>query len=133
MAGQDPRSYRPSCEHWHGGLSRLLPIGMAVVAAVVLGGCSSGSGSSDPGVERPAVSAVTLPPDVTLPPVEVPVDGSDETVGVEDGVVGVPVSDEEPVYFLNCADVSIAGRAPLPASDPRYRPDLDPDGDGSAC
>lgn len=40
---------------------------------------------------------------------------------------------EESVYFASCADAKAAGKAPLMAGQPGYRPELDPGGSGLAC
>jgi hypothetical protein len=35
--------------------------------------------------------------------------------------------------YQNCNEAHADGRYSIPTSDPAYRPDLDPDGDGLAC
>src|SRR5262245_28975722 len=37
------------------------------------------------------------------------------------------------VYYPGCNSVRAAGKAPLHADDPGYRPEMDGDGDGIAC
>lgn len=44
-----------------------------------------------------------------------------------------PTTVEESVYYANCDEVRAAGKDPLHPGDPGYRPELDGDGDGSAC
>ena len=43
-----------------------------------------------------------------------------------------PMALAEPPY-QNCNEAYADGRYSIPTSDPAYRPDLDPDGDGLAC
>ncbi len=40
---------------------------------------------------------------------------------------------DDGVYYTGCNDVRAAGKAPLVAGQPGYRPELDGDGDGVAC
>lgn len=40
---------------------------------------------------------------------------------------------EQSVYYSGCRDVRAAGKAPLYAGQPGYRPGMDGDGDGIAC
>jgi hypothetical protein len=40
---------------------------------------------------------------------------------------------EQSVYFPDCAAATAAGKAPMQQSQPGYRAELDPDGDGIAC
>jgi hypothetical protein len=37
------------------------------------------------------------------------------------------------VYYANCAEVRVAGAAPIHRGEPGYSSDLDRDGDGTAC
>lgn len=39
----------------------------------------------------------------------------------------------EGTYYADCEAARRAGAAPLHRGDPGYRPELDPDGDGTAC
>lgn len=40
---------------------------------------------------------------------------------------------EQSVYYSGCNEVRAAGKAPLLAGQPGYRPDMDGDADGIAC
>jgi hypothetical protein len=44
-----------------------------------------------------------------------------------------PTTDEQSVYYSGCNEARAAGRAPLYAGQPGYRPEMDGDGDGVAC
>jgi hypothetical protein len=40
---------------------------------------------------------------------------------------------EQTEYYASCDDARAAGKAPLYAGQPGYRPEMDGDGDGVAC
>jgi hypothetical protein len=40
---------------------------------------------------------------------------------------------EQSVYHSGCNEVRAAGKAPIRAGEPGYRPEMDGDGDGIAC
>lgn len=44
-----------------------------------------------------------------------------------------PTVVEASVYYAGCNEVRAAGKAPLYAGQPGYRPEMDGDGDGIAC
>jgi hypothetical protein len=44
-----------------------------------------------------------------------------------------PTAVEQSVTYSGCDEVRAAGKAPLHAGDPGYRPEMDGDGDGIAC
>jgi hypothetical protein len=44
-----------------------------------------------------------------------------------------PTVVEQSVYYAGCNEVRAAGKAPLYAGQPGYRPAMDGDGDGIAC
>lgn len=52
-----------------------------------------------------------------------------------DTVSRPPAADDGPasVYYANCAEAIAAGVAPVRYGEPGYRPELDRDGDGTAC
>jgi len=44
-----------------------------------------------------------------------------------------PTLVEQSVHYSGCDEVRAAGKAPLRAGEPGYRPEMDGDGDGIAC
>jgi len=44
-----------------------------------------------------------------------------------------PTLVEQSVHYSGCDEVRAAGKAPLRAGEPGYRPEMDDDGDGIAC
>jgi endonuclease YncB( thermonuclease family) len=71
----------------------------------------------------PCAGADTAAPPVYTPPAPQPVQPAPQPQPEQ------PAS----VYYANCDAVRAAGKAPLHAGQPGYRPGLDRDGDGTAC
>jgi hypothetical protein len=109
-----------------------------LVAAVILG-LAGGYGWSAMSVHR---AHVQLPRAVTALPPDAPQSASDKewaARGMEKSPPAIesgradPTAVEQSVYYASCAEARAAGKAPIRAGDPGYRPALDGDGDGIAC
>ncbi len=79
------------------------------------------------GTECPADESSTLHPDPLPDP------DPDPDPGSLGGSGGSEDDDDGSVYYSNCDEAEAAGAAPLHRGDPGYRPELDRDGDGTAC
>ena len=88
-----------------------------------------------------APAAVKIPKAVTPKPVEIPQSASDrewaaraaEQTPKVDSRRDDPTLVEQSVHYSSCDEVRAAGKAPLRAGEPGYRPEMDGDGDGVAC
>lgn len=109
-----------------------------LVAAVILG-LIGGYGWSALGPKR---FQERIPKAVYAIPPDAPQSASDKEWadrGEDKGAPAIeagradPTTVEQSQYFANCDDARAAGKAPIRAGEPGYRPELDADGDGIAC
>lgn len=114
---------------------RAVQIMMAAVMLGLLGGYAWSA------IERRPLRA-HIPKAVNPHPVELPETASDKEWAARafdrstpdlDTDERDPTTVERTVYYANCDEVRAAGKDPLHPGDPGYRPELDGDGDGSAC
>ena len=111
---------------------------LALLGAVMVG-LTGGYGWSV--MSRPAQhlhipkGVVPTEPDLPQTPTDKAWAERSETSGrpAVDPVTPDPTAVEQSVYYAGCDQVRAAGKAPLHAGEPGYRPELDPDGDGIAC
>ena len=88
-----------------------------------------------------APPAMKIPKAVTPKPVEIPQSASDQEWAARamdktpemDSRRDDPTLVEQSVHYSGCDEVRAAGKAPLRAGEPGYRPEMDGDGDGIAC
>ena len=112
---------------------------IAILAGAVTLGLAAGYGWSALTAPRPAVK---IPKAVTPRLVEIPQSDSDKEWAAraldKQATAVAPRRDdptlvEQSVHYSGCNDVRAAGKAPLRAGEPGYRPEMDGDGDGIAC
>lgn len=114
---------------------RAVPVLVAALMLGLMGGYAwSSMAPSKPNVHVPAV--------ITPKPIEIRESPSDqewasralqkETPAIEARRAD-PAAIEQSAYYSGCGEVRAAGKAPLYAGDPGYRPEMDGDGDGIAC
>ena len=111
-----------------------------LLTAVMLGGLGGYAWSSLTAPAAPAPvprKATTVP--LPASPSELPADLDEEWSSRSDDAaqpaIG-PVASAAPdrsVYYAGCNEVRAAGKAPLYAGQPGYRPEMDGDADGVAC
>jgi len=110
-----------------------------IVLAALMVGLAGGYGWSAMSRHAPALH---VPKAVTPPAVEIaptPDDrqwvarGLDESTPPVETRRADPTAVEQSVYYAGCDEVRAAGKAPLYAGQPGYRPGMDGDGDGVAC
>lgn len=110
-----------------------------IVLAAVMVGLAGRYGWSAMSRDAPAAH---VPRAVTPPTVEVaptPDDRQWAARGLDESTPPVerrrddPTTVEQSVYYAGCNEVRAAGKAPLYAGEPGYRPGMDGDGDGIAC
>jgi hypothetical protein len=110
-----------------------------IVVAAVTVGLAGGYGWSALSRHAPPVH---IPKAVTPPTVEVaptPDDRQWAARSLDESTPSVEVGRDDPtvveqsVYYAGCNEVRAAGKAPLYAGQPGYRPQMDGDGDGIAC
>jgi hypothetical protein len=110
-----------------------------VLAGAVTLGLAAGYGWS---AMNPARPAAKIPKPVTVKPVELPQSASDQewaarSLGEEAPALDIrredPTVVERSVHYAGCDEVRAAGKAPLHAGEPGYRPEMDGDNDGIAC
>ena len=109
-----------------------------MVAAVLLGLLGGYAWSS---MQRRPLH-VRIPKAINPRPVELPETASDKEWAARaldrrtpelDANEPDPTAVEQSVYYANCNEVRAAKKGPLHPGDPGYRPELDANGDGSAC
>jgi hypothetical protein len=111
-----------------------------IVSAVVLGGIGGYAWSSlgAPAARAPApvkATTVPLPPSPEERPAALDEEWasrSDDEAAPASGAV-VSAAQDRSVHYSGCNEVRAAGRAPLYAGQPGYRPEMDGDSDGVAC
>jgi len=111
---------------------------VAILTGAVTLGLAAGYGWS---ALNPARPAIRIPKAVTPKAVEVPQSASDQEWASRatdrtpevDGRRDDPTLVEQSLHYSGCDEVRAAGKAPLRAGEPGYRPEMDGDGDGIAC
>lgn len=112
---------------------------MQILLVAVMVGLAGGYGWSAMSRRTPAVH---IPKAVTPPAVEVAptaddrqwaARGLDESTPPVEARRADPTVVEQSVDYAGCEEVRAAGKAPLHAGQPGYRPGMDGDGDGVAC
>jgi hypothetical protein len=110
-----------------------------IMLAAVLLGLLGGYGWS--AMQRRALH-VHIPKAINPRPVEIPETASDREWAARalgngrpqlDANEPDPTAVEQSAFYANCDAVRAAGKDPLHPGDPGYRPELDANGDGSAC
>jgi hypothetical protein len=113
-------------------------VGGIVLGAVVLVICCGSTVASFTGDEPDgppdSVSETTFRPAPSLLPTPSTSAQATPTTVVVAPTTPTPAEETTPdVYYANCAEAEAAGDAPLLMGEPRYRAQLDRDGDGIAC
>ena len=129
------------------------PVLLALVLGVGLAGCDdTASTSSDaPSSTAPAESQQDSGSDGSADSEEAPAEepaaeptddssgwsgwfgGGDSGSGEGSEEEATPEPEPQKEFYANCKEAKAAGAAPMYKGDPGYRPELDRDGDGSAC
>ena len=146
-------SVSSSTSRRRGLLRTSAPVLLALVLGVGLAGCDdTASTSSDaPSSTAPAESQQDSGSDGSADSEEAPAEepaakptddssggsgwfgGSDSGSGEGSEEEATPEPEPQKEFYANCKEAKAAGAAPMYKGDPGYRPELDRDGDGSAC
>jgi excalibur calcium-binding domain-containing protein len=80
-------------------------------------------------------AAISIPPDApeTSSDKEWAARGEDKKPPMVEAGRADPTAVERSQYYETCDEARAAGKAPIRAGEPGYRPELDADGDGLAC
>ena len=146
-------SVSSSTSRRRGLLRTSAPVLLALVLGVGLAGCDdTASTSTDaPSSTAPAESQQDSGSDGSADSEEAPAEepaakptddssggsgwfgGGDSGSGEGSEEEATPESEPQKEFYANCKEAKAAGAAPMYKGDPGYRPELDRDGDGSAC
>ena len=117
-----PRPRRP--------LKHLVGYPATALLALAVGAAPSDGATTQAAPAASPTVTVSAPAPARTVTVTAPATTVTVTAAVRSAAAGAP---GRSVYYARCADVRVAGAAPLSAGDPGYRPALDRDADGVAC